>query len=182
MNTLDIEAGRDEIAAPEALADWLLRYSLLPHPAALTDDDLRRAVEVREALRSFLAVNSGVALDTQALAVLNAAAARAHLVLTFNAAGPASLEQSAQNLDGAFGRVLVIAALALEDGTWARLKICRNGSCGWVFYDRSKNRSSAWCSMSICGNRMKARKFRLRHRNPKEDLLTDRPAGSPEGN
>jgi predicted RNA-binding Zn ribbon-like protein len=36
-----------------------------------------------------------------------------------------------------------------------RLKICPN--CGWLFLDRSKNKSRAWCDMSVCGNRAKAR-------------------------
>jgi predicted RNA-binding Zn ribbon-like protein len=29
-----------------------------------------------------------------------------------------------------------------------------------VFFDRSKNHSSCWCSMESCGNRAKARRFR----------------------
>lgn len=36
-----------------------------------------------------------------------------------------------------------------------RLKICPN--CGWLFIDRSKNKSRAWCDMTVCGNRAKAR-------------------------
>jgi len=36
----------------------------------------------------------------------------------------------------------------------ARLKIC--GNCGWLFIDRSRNRSRAWCDMAVCGNRVKA--------------------------
>lgn len=36
-----------------------------------------------------------------------------------------------------------------------RLKICPN--CGWLFIDRSKNKSRAWCDMAVCGNRAKAR-------------------------
>ena len=32
-----------------------------------------------------------------------------------------------------------------------------------VFYDQSRNRSRAWCSMEVCGNREKARSFRVRH-------------------
>jgi predicted RNA-binding Zn ribbon-like protein len=35
-----------------------------------------------------------------------------------------------------------------------RLKIC--GNCGWLFIDRSKNRSRSWCDMAVCGNRVKA--------------------------
>jgi predicted RNA-binding Zn ribbon-like protein len=40
------------------------------------------------------------------------------------------------------------------------LKGCRQ--CGYAFFDRSKNRSAAWCAMSICGNRTKNRAYRRR--------------------
>jgi predicted RNA-binding Zn ribbon-like protein len=43
-----------------------------------------------------------------------------------------------------------------------RLKIC--GHCGWLFLDRSKNRSRAWCDMAVCGNREKAKRFYDRQR------------------
>lgn len=46
----------------------------------------------------------------------------------------------------------------------ARLKIC--GNCGWLFVDRSKNRSRTWCDMAVCGNRVKAN--RHYHRKKKE--------------
>ncbi|WP_421362553.1 CGNR zinc finger domain-containing protein [Agrobacterium rosae] len=38
----------------------------------------------------------------------------------------------------------------------ARMRIC--GHCGWLFIDRSKNRSRIWCDMAVCGNRQKAAK------------------------
>ena len=41
---------------------------------------------------------------------------------------------------------------SLGDG---RMKICPN--CEWLFVDRSKNKSRAWCDMAVCGNRTKAR-------------------------
>ncbi|WP_077961751.1 CGNR zinc finger domain-containing protein [Ensifer adhaerens] len=47
-----------------------------------------------------------------------------------------------------------------------RLKICPN--CGWLFLDRSRNRSRTWCDMAVCGNRNKARLYY--HRN-KEDVV-----------
>ncbi|HEX8049114.1 CGNR zinc finger domain-containing protein [Rhizobium sp.] len=43
-----------------------------------------------------------------------------------------------------------------------RMKICRN--CGWLFIDRSKNKSRAWCDMAVCGNRAKASRHYRRKR------------------
>ncbi|MES5097691.1 CGNR zinc finger domain-containing protein [Agrobacterium sp. BA1120] len=47
----------------------------------------------------------------------------------------------------------------------ARLRIC--GHCGWLFIDRSKNRSRIWCDMAVCGNRQKAAKH---YRRKKETV------------
>ena len=44
-----------------------------------------------------------------------------------------------------------------------RLSACRDEHCRVAFYDKSRNRSRAWCSMEVCGNREKARSFRARH-------------------
>jgi predicted RNA-binding Zn ribbon-like protein len=48
----------------------------------------------------------------------------------------------------------------------ARLKICSN--CGWLFIDRSRNRSRLWCDMAVCGNRVKA--SRHYHRRKEAEL------------
>ena len=49
-------------------------------------------------------------------------------------------------------------------GTWRRLRACANPACGWAFYDRSRNGSSRWCDMAICGNRAKQRALQVRRR------------------
>ena len=65
-------------------------------------------------------------------------------------------------VDGAVATLLGILHEAQLTGEWSRLKGCR--SCGYAFYDRSRNRSAAWCDMSICGNRLKNRAYYRRHR------------------
>jgi len=58
------------------------------------------------------------------------------------------------------------SALSLLAGeTRERLRIC--GNCGWLFIDRSKNRSRIWCDMAVCGNRRKA--SRHYHRKKEEE-------------
>ncbi len=37
---------------------------------------------------------------------------------------------------------------------------CGNPECRWLFLDNSKNHTRRWCEMKICGNRMKARRFK----------------------
>ena len=62
------------------------------------------------------------------------------------------------------GLSAIVAAVATgrADGTWERLKACRQETCRWLFYDGSRNRSSSWCSMQICGSREKQRAYRRR--------------------
>jgi predicted RNA-binding Zn ribbon-like protein len=44
-----------------------------------------------------------------------------------------------------------------------RVLACVNPECRWLFLDTSKNHSRRWCDMKICGNRMKARRFKAAH-------------------
>ena len=64
---------------------------------------------------------------------------------------------------GALGARARCGAEAMADGTWRELKACRSDTCRWAFVDHARNRSRQWCSMSVCGNREKARAFRARH-------------------
>jgi len=45
-----------------------------------------------------------------------------------------------------------------------QLRACDNLECRWLFLDTSKNHTRRWCEMRICGNRMKARRFKAQHR------------------
>ena len=45
------------------------------------------------------------------------------------------------------------------------LRACGNAECLWLFLDTSKNHTRRWCDMKICGNRMKARRFKAQHRD-----------------
>ena len=40
-----------------------------------------------------------------------------------------------------------------------RVGVCQGEGCGWLFFDTSRNRSRKWCTMDVCGNRIKARRF-----------------------
>ena len=42
------------------------------------------------------------------------------------------------------------------------LKECDGGGCGWLFLDRSRNRTRRWCSSADCGNRERVRAFQAR--------------------
>ncbi len=162
VNTLDVESGDDALSSPDALRAWLEDQGLAPGRGA-SRADLVAARRLREALRALLLENNGLSVRKEAALTLNRTAARAHLGLRFDSGGEARLEPAARGVDAALGRLLAIAASAMADGTWTRLKACRADDCQWAFYDHARNRSRHWCSMAVCGNRTKARTYRQRH-------------------
>lgn len=163
VNTRDLEEPRDDLASPAQLETWLRDHGLLRGDAALGAAELERAIAVREALRALLLANNGSESDPAAIATLQRAAAASPLVVRFDGAST-TLEPAASGLDGAMARLLAAVHAAMADGTWPRLKACRSDTCHWAFYDHSKNRSGAWCSMATCGCRVKARTYRQRRR------------------
>jgi predicted RNA-binding Zn ribbon-like protein len=163
VNTFDVEDGSDELGTPGELQAWLARRGLVAAGDALTADDVRRAAEAREALRSLLLANNGVPLDPAALDTINEASAHAELRARFDPSGSATLTPARTGFDGALARLLAIAVGAMREGTWRRLKACAEHTCEAAFYDTSRNRSGTWCSMAVCGNRTKARNYRRRH-------------------
>lgn len=52
----------------------------------------------------------------------------------------------------------VLAWFAVGDRMPGRLRPCANAECRLFLLDRSRANSARWCSMSTCGNRMKARR------------------------
>jgi predicted RNA-binding Zn ribbon-like protein len=51
-----------------------------------------------------------------------------------------------------------------------RVRACDNPECRWLFLDTSKNHTRRWCDMKVCGNRMKARRFKAQKTPARSDL------------
>jgi predicted RNA-binding Zn ribbon-like protein len=139
----------DVLGGAEWLPDWLSEHGLAP-------EELERARELREALRALVLENNGFPPDEAAYEVVDRAATR--LSLRVGPGGSVRVGGGADALD----EVLRVVLEAMLDGSWRRLKACRN--CSWSFHDYSPNRSASWCSMRLCGNRTKTRAYRRRLR------------------
>ena len=161
VNTVDFENGIEELTDPGALEPALEEIGV-PAGVGLDEADLDQALRVREALRALLLGNNGVEVERSTLATLEEAAGRGRLTVEFDEDGRAELAAHAPGLDGALGRIVGVVHTAMADGSWPRLKACPRHICRWAFYDRSKNRNSRWCAMSVCGNRIKTAKYRRR--------------------
>ncbi len=117
----------------------------------------------REGLRGLLLSHNGGEVGGDAGA-LNEMAEDALLRVRFDGDGAPGLlpAGSGEATGGVTARLLVAAVGAASEGTWRRLKVCRNEGCRWAFYDGSKNRSGSWCTMDVCGSRAKMRAYRRR--------------------
>jgi predicted RNA-binding Zn ribbon-like protein len=151
-NTLDEEHGREALHSPAQLRKLLLELGLIDRGARVTDRDLERAHELRDAFRHLALANNGIGTDVALEATLTVRVDDRDGVLA----------PAARDVDGAFADLVGIVYTAMADGSWPRLKACRRDVCHWLFYDRSRNRSAVWCQMSVCGNRTKTKAYRAR--------------------
>jgi predicted RNA-binding Zn ribbon-like protein len=163
VNTNDIEGGEDELATPELLRAWLAGRGLLPARASVDPETHRRALAIREGLRTLGSANNGEALDAHQLDALNQAARGLPLLISARS-NDWALRPASGGADGFLAGVLATLARSMADGSWTRVKACRRDTCRWLFLDQSRNRSGTWCSMAGCGSRMKARAYRARQR------------------
>jgi predicted RNA-binding Zn ribbon-like protein len=131
---------------------------------------LREARTLREALyRTFAAVADGVHADGADAARLYAACAgllRGSRVRARQGAFTAESAAGGRTAPGlerlVLWPVLWSAVRLLSAPELASVRKCASPDCGWLFVDGTKNGSRRWCSMSVCGNRDKVRRYRGR--------------------
>jgi predicted RNA-binding Zn ribbon-like protein len=167
VNTLEVESGTDLLASPAEFRRWLRLTELDRTRIDVTSKDLRHARELRGTLRALLAANAHGEADRSAARKLRAAVGRRRIPLTVDPDGRVELDLTpARSVEELLSQLIGIAFQAQVEGQWERLKLCRNDECQWAFYDSSRNRGGAWCEMQVCGNRIKNRHYRRRHRAP----------------
>jgi len=163
VNTLDFEIGIDTISSRDELAMWFSEEGLVEDLVEPTEKEHADAIAVREAIRDLLLANNGVAADAEAASqTLEDAGRAANLGVRFENGRPL-LAPEGDGARAAIGLIVAAVAELAPTDEWKRLKGCRDENCRVAFYDKSRNRSRAWCSMEVCGNREKARSFRARH-------------------
>ena len=159
--------GRERHPPTEMLRTFLVEHQLLTPEERFTDADRETALRVYEALHAKVRANLGERLTDEQVATIDTAASAAGLHPHFGHDGPVLVPERA-GVPAAIGRLVAVAFLADLDGSWAHLKECADDDCRSVFFDRSKNHSGRWCSMSSCGNRAKVRAWRERQRREGE--------------
>jgi predicted RNA-binding Zn ribbon-like protein len=148
--------------------DYLLENAHLKLEEA--EQALRHARELREALHEiFWAVIIKKSSAPQAaIDILNQNVHDAALHSRL-ASQDGRFEWRFDDLTSSFAGVLWPIARAAADllasADVGLVRACSSPTCQWLFLDTSKNHHRRWCSMKLCGNRSKVRKFYARKRN-----------------
>ena len=172
VNTLDcrryveqglVHTGGDALATSVQMEAWMRRRQLLAPGKRIDGDDHRRAKELRDALRSFLALSPGDRRqDSEAAQRLTAASRSFPLALVVADAGSVTLQAAAGS--SVLGGVLAEVYGLAHGDRLSRLKTCPSEDCRWIFFDRTRPANRHWCSSTLCGNRQKTRTYRRKHR------------------
>jgi predicted RNA-binding Zn ribbon-like protein len=152
LNTTPVVDGapRDDLADPAAGRRWLAA-----HGQPGSDQEWRALREARAALQDV--VREAASPDPLARFVdgVRCHASLADGGITWTLDLPRGRSAAAR---------AVLAWDALARSGPGRLRPCANPDCRLFLIDHSKPNSARWCSMAVCGNRMKARRHYQRTR------------------
>ena len=155
----------DELTGPRELAAWMSQRGLSTKDTKITTAMFDSALQLRTSIRAYLECDPAERRkDTAAVRSLNKAMKLFPLVA--EARGDRSMTLGASRRDAMAGLSVVVAELydGSIKGTLDRLKMCAAEECRRVFFDRSKPATRRWCMSTLCGNRIKTRTYRERHR------------------
>ncbi len=140
----------DDLADPVQARAWLASSGGLG-----TEGELRQVLQVRYALQAVVRGQQPPGALAPALRGVTSVPAIEDGRLTWT-------------LDVAPDRELAVRAIlawdTLAGQSPGRLRPCANEECRLFLIDRSKANAARWCSMAVCGNRMKARRHYQRSR------------------
>ena len=169
VNTIDPRYGPDRIEyLPdyESLAAWAVWTGAVAderHPAdrRRATAALRRAHVLRDDLHALLGPGDG---HPEALRRFNRELQRAGAKSVVRRAGTVYVpawEESASP-DRVLWPIVRSAQQLMLSPALERVRECDGENCGWLFLDTSKAARRRWCSMEVCGNLEKVRRYRRR--------------------
>ena len=152
---------REMLGAPASLDAWFRESGLVDDDTHANDTDLRKAVDLREAIYTLVAGRLfGEPADQSAVAVLNEVAATPPVVPQLTPTGRRVEATAAQALSSVARQAVDILGGPEAD----LLKECGRPECTQVYLDHSRGFRREWCAMRTCGARMKAAAYRSRKR------------------
>ena len=179
LNTHPVQDGEavDLLADFDALLRWFQAADLLSSRQATSLrqqwGESARAQHVVEAMRELrervrkevLSVERGGTVHREAIDELNHLMAEHPMLTRLKASGSASATElwfDPRRPEDLFAPVAHSAAMLFADVDCHRIRKC--GQCVLHFYDTSKKGARRWCSMQLCGNRLKVAAYAARQR------------------
>lgn len=155
----------ERLTTPSELSRWLALSPFGFPRVRISSADLNSAKSLRGAIWrtacAIIARTSPTAADTR---LLNRLACRPNLVRKLNFAAK-SMAWHRPSINQAFATIARDAVVLFGDWSQkSRLRRCGNSGCRVVFYDDSRPGLRRWCAASRCGDRIRARAYRQRHR------------------
>jgi len=147
LNTTPVVDGSasDLLAEPATARRWQAEHGV-------ADDDLADLVAVRQVLQDVVRAKSTPAALHPFLDGVHLRPVASEHGIDWRVAGATAATRA------------VLAWDRLRITSPGRLRACANSECRLFLIDRSKPNTARWCSMAICGNRMKARRhYRRAH-------------------
>ena len=141
----------DELADAARARTWLTGFGGLG-----TEPERRNVVEIRQALQAVVRGQRLPDVLAPALAGVTSRPAMAGGRIAWTLSVPPERELAVR---------AVLAWDALAGRSPGRLRPCANDECRLFLIDHSKANAARWCSMAVCGNRMKARRHYQRARS-----------------
>jgi predicted RNA-binding Zn ribbon-like protein len=156
----------DALTDPRKLAAWMSQRGLPAVGARITPAMFDAALQLRAGVRTFLACDPAERRKSKdAIRPLNDALRAFPLVVEASNDGDVALGPARSDPMAGLSAIAAELYLGSVKRTLDRLKMCAAEECRRVFFDRSKPATRRWCMSTLCGNRMKTRTYRQRHRN-----------------
>jgi predicted RNA-binding Zn ribbon-like protein len=155
----------DELTGPRELGTWMAQRGLIKESAGkIAPAMFDAALRLRTDIRAYLACDPAERRKSDRIADHLSKALASFPLAAAMRDGRLVLQPSRH--DAVAGLSYVVAELYDGSiiGTLDRLKMCAAEECRRVFFDRSKPSTRRWCMSTLCGNRMKTRTYRARHR------------------
>lgn len=155
----------DELGGPRQLGAWMARRGLLWTGAKITPAMFESALKLRASVRDYLQFDPAERRNNRdAIRSLNDALKLFPLAVEAQNEGGMALRPARSDALAGLSAISAELYTGSVTGILGRLKMCAAEECRRVFFDRSKPATRRWCMSTLCGNRIKTRAYRARHR------------------
>jgi predicted RNA-binding Zn ribbon-like protein len=156
----------ERLTSPSELQRWLSLSPLQLVTVRITAEDLEHAKMLRGAIwRVAEAILSDAVPAFADLQLINKIACQPNLTRKLDREAK-SMSWHRPSMPAALATIAQDAVLLFGDQLQrARLRRCENPDCKAVFYDDSRPGLRRWCASNRCGDRIRARLYRERHKS-----------------